>query len=1223
LRLCNQQELQVLLHELYDPASPDYRHFLTAQQFTDRFGPTIDDYEEVVGFAQSYSLTVTHRAPNRLVLDVSGTVADIERAFQVRLQVYQHPTEPRTFYAPNVEPSVNRGVPVQGISGLNNFSPPHPMSQKRVVGAEGVPADGTGSGPGGVFLGSDIRAAYAPSVTLDGTGQAIGLLEFAPYNLSAVQAYFSTLGQPLNVPIVNVLLDGVDGICETGCNDDEPAVDIEEAISMAPNLSALIVYEGNRAADIFNQMATDNVAKQLSTSWGWLPADPMSEEPIFQEFAAQGQNLFVFSGDDGAYSPPGCTHNCVLTWYPSGDPYVTTVGGTSLTTYAPGGSRLSETAWSGSGGGFSTNGFAIPSYQAPVINSLNQGSMTLRNVPDVAAEAACCNYYCASDNMPVKGSCMTYVIYGTSLAAPRWAGFLALANQQANGTPIGFLNPTIYGIGQESEYGSDFYDITEGNNFNSLSPDLFSAVTGYDLVTGWGTPNGQSLLDALGPVPTGPNFKLAASPSTLNVTQGNDGTSRITVSAVNGLSGSVDFTVTALGQPAGVTASVDPASVSGSGTLTLTVSTTYSTRSANYLIVVTGTSGTLTQTAYVTLTVGVSGTVPLVSLSTPDLSFGSQPLSTTSPAQSEIVTNTGTANLSISTVTIGGTNGIDFAKSGDTCTGATVAPNGTCTVSVSFMPSAVGNLSASLNFADNASGSPQVVALSGIGGAAASASLSTASVSFGSQPVGTTSAASTVTVTNSGTASLTFTSIAATGDFAVAASGATCSTSAPVSASSNCVINVTFTPTATGSRSGRLTLTDNASGSPQVVALSGIGTAPNVSLSTTSLSFGNQAVGTTSAASTVTVTNSGTASLTFTSIAATGDFAVAASGATCSTSAPVSASSNCVINVTFTPTATGSRSGSLTLTDNASGGPQVVALSGTGTGPVVSLSSSALTFSAQMVGNSSSAQTITLTNTGNLSLTISSVTASGDFSQINNCGAAVSAGTNCAITVTFKPTAGGNRTGTIIVSDNGPNSPQTVALSGTGQDFTLAAASGSPTSATVAPGSPASYTLSVGGEGGFNQSVSFTCAGAPSEATCTVSPSPVTPGSSATNITVSVTTTAPSVSAPRSRPLPPVPPFSPGLKSLLMLALVLAAAAWTIGRRKQPGVSRWRSTMVPLASGLLLTLALAGCGGGGSGPSVTPNPGTPAGNYTLTVTGSTGSGSSALSHSMTLTLTVS
>jgi len=276
------------------------------------------------------------------------------------------------------------------------------------------------------------------------------------------------------------------------------------------------------------------------------------------------------------------------------------------------------------------------------------------------------------------------------------------------------------------------------------------------------------------------------------------------------------------------------------------------------------------------------------------------------------------------------------------------------------------------------------------------------------------------------------------------------------------------------------------------------------------------------------------------------------------------------------------------------------------------------------VGNSSSAQTITLTNTGNVSLTVSSVTASGDFSQANNCGAAVSAGNSCAITVTFKPTAAGNRTGTVSVADNGPNSPQTVKLSGAGQDFTLAAAAGSPTSATVAPGSAASYTLSTAGEEGFNQSVSFTCTGAPSETTCTVSPSPVTPGSSATNVTVSVTTTAPSTSAPLSRPLPPVPPFSPALGSLLMLASVLASVAWIIGRRKQAGVSRWRSTRVPLALGLLLTLALAGCGGGGS--SVTtppPNPGTPAGNYTLTVTGSMGSGSSALSHSLTLTLTVS
>lgn len=147
--------------------------------------------------------------------------------------------------------------------------------------------------------------------------------------------------------------------------------------------------------------------------------------------------------------------------------------------------------------------------------------------------------------------------------------------------------------------------------------------------------------------------------------------------------------------------------------------------------------------------------------------------------------------------------------------------------------------------------------------------------------------------------------------------------------------------------------------------------------------------------------------------------------------------------------------------------------------------------------------------------------------------------------------------------------------------------------------------------------------GAPSEATCSVSPNPVTPGSSATNMTVSVTTTAPSVSAPRSRPLPPVPPLSPGLRGLLMLALVLSAMAWAIIRRNQPGVSRWQSTMGPIALGLLLTLGLAGCGGRGGGGGPTPNAGTPAGTYTLTVTGTAGSGSSTLSHSVTLTLNVS
>jgi len=406
---------------------------------------------------------------------------------------------------------------------------------------------------------------------------------------------------------------------------------------------------------------------------------------------------------------------------------------------------------------------------------------------------------------------------------------------------------------------------------------------------------------------------------------------------------------------------------------------------------------------------------------------------------------------------------------------------------------------------------------------------------------------------------------------------------------------------------------------------------PWVSLSSLGLTFGPQNVGTTSEPQTETVTNTGTTSLTISTVTMGGtnanDFGKSAD--TC-TGATVTPNGTCAVSVTFTPPATGSRSGSLNFTDNASGSPQTVSLTGTGvaTAPVARVSPSSLTFINQNLGTTSTSQPVTLSNTGSGALTIASIATSANFGQTNNCGSSVAASGSCTINVTFSPNATGPLTGTLTITDNSngvAGNTQSVALSGTGQDFTLAASSGSSTSATVAPGSRASYTLSAVGEGGFNQSVSFACTGTPSEATCTVSPNPVTAGSSASNVTVSVTTTAASVSVPRSRPLPPVPPLSPGLGGLCMLAPVLAVMAWTIMRRSQPGAGLWQSAMVPLALGLLLTLALAGCGGGGGGGATTTpsNPGTPAGTYTPTVTGTAGSGSSALSHSVKLTLTVS
>ena len=591
LALPNQAALQAFVERLSDPTSADYHNFLSAEQFTLQFGPTASDYQKVVDFATSYGLTVTGTSANRLVLDVSGSVSNIEKAFGIALQTYAHPTENRVYYAPNIEPSVDAGVPVQGVNGLNSFNPPRPVGMTKTVPALKV-SETTGSGPGGQFLGSDMRAAYAPGVSLDGAGQALGLFEYGPYNISDVNSYFSTIGQTLKVPITNVLLDGVNGICGVGCDDGEEVIDIEQGISMAPNLAAVVVYEGNDDTDILNRMATDNVAKQLSCSFGWLPADPASDEPIFLEFAAQGQSFFVASGDGGAYSPPSCTVNCNVMFYPADDPYITAAGGTDLATQSAGGPWKNEAGWVGSGGGASTNGFAIPKYQVPVITATNHGSTTLRNIPDLAMEANTDNYYCAN------GSCQGGV-GGTSLSAPRWAGFLALANQQSNGGRIGFVNSIIYSLGQKAAYPTDFHDITVGNNFNGDSPDLYQAVKGYDLVTGWGSPVGQPLLNVFGPPTTGPNFTLMASPSIVGLLEGGSAKSIITLTPLDGFAGTVDLAALLLGQSGAIATQISPSTLTGSGTATLTLTATATTPGGNFPVAVTGSSAGLTHTAYV------------------------------------------------------------------------------------------------------------------------------------------------------------------------------------------------------------------------------------------------------------------------------------------------------------------------------------------------------------------------------------------------------------------------------------------------------------------------------------------------------------------------------------------------------------------------------------------------------------------------------------------------
>jgi hypothetical protein len=607
LPLSNQEQLHALLQELYNPASPNYRHFLTVSQFTEQFGPTAVDYQQVIGLMESHGLKVTHTYPDRLAVNVTGSIANIEQAFQVTMQLFQHPTENRTFYAPDVEPSVELGFPVLSVKGLSTYNLPQPML-RRASPDQRVHSDQTGSGPSGQFLGSDIRAAYGAGTALDGSGQALGLIELGPYNLSDVTAYFNSIGQPLNVPVVNVLLGGADGIC-SGCNDGEEAIDVEQIISMAPNASGLIVYlaynSNVSAYNAYLQAANDNIVKQMSISFGWsgTPGSEPDYETVFEELAAQGQSSFVASGDAGA--------NCGGGGYPGNSPNITDAGGTDLTTSGAGGPWQSETGWVGSGGGWNTES-PIPSYQqgAGIITSANEGSTQYRNIPDVAAEANTDNYFCSS------GSCQGG-IGGTSLAAPRWAGFVALINQQAaanatsagNNPTLGLLNPTIYGTAVDA----DFHDITSGSDYNSSSPSgctssEFSAGPSYDLVTGWGSPNGPTLIDALAPTSASPNFSMSATPSTFSLTPGMGGTSSIAVTALHGFSATTNLAVTIPGTatpsnaPPGLTASLSATSIPAGGSpVTLTVSTTSATPGGTYVVAVTGSSGGLTQTAYVAL----------------------------------------------------------------------------------------------------------------------------------------------------------------------------------------------------------------------------------------------------------------------------------------------------------------------------------------------------------------------------------------------------------------------------------------------------------------------------------------------------------------------------------------------------------------------------------------------------------------------------------------------
>ena len=697
--------LQNFVQEVQDPASPFYHQFLTPQEVTARFGPSQEDWDALVAFAKASGFEIIGGNREERDLRLTGTVANIEKAFHVTMGIYHDLTEDRTFFAVDREPTVDLPFQLWHITGLDNDSRPHPLYVKKsdYAKAHGIDPDKvvshatTGSGPSASFLGSDMRAAYYGGTALTGSGQNIALFEFAGTDLADLTTYYKNAGQTEPYTPTLISTGGYATSCvdsgSSACDDTEQTLDMTQAMGMAPGSTMLYMYvcgdvlangSGNISdtACISAMVSTTDapLSKQISCSWGWTPADPSTLDPYFEQMASQGQNFFAASGDSSAWSASNEA-------WPADDANIVSVGGTDLTTSSAAGPWKSETAWADSGGGISPDSIPIPSWQklSGVITSSNKGSTTLRNGPDVAANANFTFYVCADQT-----TCTANDYGGTSFAAPMWAGYLALANQQAaaNGDTIGFINPIIYPAALTSSYGTYFHDITSG------SCGTYSGITGFDLCTGWGSPNTTGIINLLAGSST-PSFTLSDSPSSLSITQGSSGTSTITVTDVGGFTGSV--TLAASGLPSGVTAAFGTNPTTGTSVLTLTASSTATTGSST--VTITGTSGSLTATTTLALTVSATAT--------PNFTISASPASLTvtqgsSGASTITITSTGGFSSATTLSASGLPSGVTAAFSTNP---VTPAANGTVTSTLTLTASATATTGAATVTITGTSGS--------------------------------------------------------------------------------------------------------------------------------------------------------------------------------------------------------------------------------------------------------------------------------------------------------------------------------------------------------------------------------------------------------------------------------------------------------------------------------------------------------------------------------------
>jgi subtilase family serine protease len=518
------EALAAYAQDVSTPGSSVYHHYLSVAQFSQRFGPTEPQVNAVLAALRARGLQPGPVAANRLSIPVTASSARLATAFFTSFERYRLPGG-RTAFANTAAPSLGAGVAslVQGVLGLSTLAVRKPLDLRRAAPRAHSAATPTAGGPtepctnatdqaqsAGSYTANQIASAYGLSSLYSagdpGSGVTVALYELEPYSSSDIAAYQNCYGT--NASVSNVSVDG--GASGTGAGSGEAALDIEDVIGLAPQAN-LLVYQGPNsgagAYDTYSAIISEDRAQVISTSWGLCESQQGSsaasaENTLFQEAAIQGQSIFAASGDAGT---TGCTDNAghplpeQAVDDPASQPYVTSVGGTTLSSIGP---PPAEAVWNdgaanGAGGGGVSTLWARPAYQASPYyvtqSSITCGSSghACREVPDVSASA--------DENAG-------YVIYynggwtsfgGTSAAAPTWASLTALADASAScaGTAVGFANVALYRAAS-SGYSTNFNDITTGNNsYDGVNG--YSATAGYDMASGLGTPKGSALAAAL------------------------------------------------------------------------------------------------------------------------------------------------------------------------------------------------------------------------------------------------------------------------------------------------------------------------------------------------------------------------------------------------------------------------------------------------------------------------------------------------------------------------------------------------------------------------------------------------------------------------------------------------------------------------------------------------------------------------------------------------------